>query len=192
MDDGYIKFVCERVDDDLVIPTELLEELNSVREVLMGWGYLGMLPDGVGYGNISVRMGSEFIITGSATGAIPRLDAGHWVRIDSYSLERNSVRCTGRGDPSSESMSHAAIYDSAASANWVLHIHSRDLWGRHAFVLPTTPVADAYGTTALARSIKSLVSGIGEEGVIALGGHPEGMLLWAPDSARALALIQAL
>jgi len=57
-----------------------------------------------------IRGGNQFVITGSATGEIPELEPGHYVKVNSFNIEDNAVQCVGPLKASSESLTHAAIY----------------------------------------------------------------------------------
>lgn len=86
--------------------------------------------NGVGFGNLSVRDGVSrtFYITGSATGSLPELTPTDCVRIVAYDFAKNSLRYEGIAVPSSESLTHAAIYESDSSISAVIHCHDSDLW----------------------------------------------------------------
>jgi len=64
----YIKFTYERARGDIA-PFNALAELNACRQKLVDQHLLGVYPNGVGFGNLSVRDGAtrNFCITGSAT-----------------------------------------------------------------------------------------------------------------------------
>jgi L-ribulose-5-phosphate 4-epimerase len=111
------------------ISNELLAEINRVRSELMAKGYLGVLPNGIGFGNISVRIGTtdQFYITGSATGGIPVLETSHIAVVERAEIKNNSLVCRGLTAASSESMSHAIIYKTVPNANAVVHIHNSAL-----------------------------------------------------------------
>ena len=74
--EGYIKFEVHWSpapawkDEDVA-------DLNEWRAAAYQHELIGVYPDGVGYGNISKRWeeGNQFLISGSATGHLPRLTA---------------------------------------------------------------------------------------------------------------------
>jgi L-ribulose-5-phosphate 4-epimerase len=70
----YIKFSCERVAPGIA-SFGGLADLNAYRRKLLCLRLIGMDPNGIGFGNLSVRDGAtdKFYITGSATGGIPEL-----------------------------------------------------------------------------------------------------------------------
>ena len=125
----YVKFTYERARADIA-PFDALAELNTYRRKLLEQRLMGVDSNGVGFGNLSVRDGvsGNFYITGSATGALPELTATDCVRVVAYDFARNWLRYEGAAIPSSESLTHAAIYESDPSTSAVIHCHDSDLW----------------------------------------------------------------
>ena len=70
----YVKFSCEPLAGEIASFSGLAE-LNAYRRKLLDLGLIGVNPNGIGFGNLSVRDGAtkNFYITGSATGGIPEL-----------------------------------------------------------------------------------------------------------------------
>ena len=93
-------------------------------------------------------------------------------------MERNTLSCRGLARASSESLSHAAIYEAAPDARAVIHIHSARIWGEHRGGLPTTPPAVEYGTPEMALALKKLAASLqsGGDRVIIMGGHEDGVI----------------
>jgi L-ribulose-5-phosphate 4-epimerase len=127
---GVVKFNCHWNQSGPVISDEQYEIINYWREVLFNMDLIGAYENGVAFGNISMRAGSgnQFVITGSATGEIPELEPGHYVKVNSFNIEDNAVQCVGPLKASSESLTHAAIYSSDPGSNAVVHVHSIELW----------------------------------------------------------------
>ena len=152
-DEGSIKFHCEWHDapaPDL----QLLSELLAARDRMFDLGLIGVLPDGVGYGNASIRLDRErFIITGSGSGGVARLGADMLTTVTAVSLENNSVVCHGPVIASSESMTHAALYHADPKIGCVLHLHSSTIWNRLLGIVPTTRSDVPYGTPAMAAEV---------------------------------------
>ena len=117
-----------------------------------------MDSNGVGFGNLSVRDGvsRNFYITGSATGGLPELTPTDCVRVVAYDFARNWLRYEGAAIPSSESLTHAAIYESDPSTSAVIHCHDSDLWATLLDRAPTTSKSVAYGTPEMAYEIMRL------------------------------------
>ena len=78
----YVKFTYQRARADIA-PFDALAELNAGRRKLLEQRLMGVDPNGVGFGNLSVRDGvsGNFYITGSATGGLPELTPMDCVRV---------------------------------------------------------------------------------------------------------------
>lgn len=140
---------------------------------------IGSFPDGIGYGNVSIRTGSDqFIISGTATGNKKELTETDYSFVTRYNIEKNEVECTGLSKASAESLSHAAVYLGDPEIQSVIHIHNLVLWERYLDVLPTTPQTAEYGTPELAFAILKLFEKkeVSTSQVIIMGGHKEGII----------------
>lgn len=192
--EGYIKYRSHLLEWQIP-ELEGFEELNRCRTELFDLRLLGAYPDGVGYGNVSMRVDAgRFIITGSATGAVRELGRDHYVLVESFDLKENSVRAVGRINPSAESMSHGAVYRARSGVGCVIHIHSRALFDymRREGYWETDP-AIPFGTPELASAINDLVlSMLGDEGVFVTAGHDEGIIAFGRDVAAAKAMIMSV
>ena len=102
-----IKFHYESSERDLA-PFPGFEELNAGRQELRRLSLLGVDEDGIGFGNVSLRDGTSFYITGSGTGALPALTLRDYAKVVAWDFERNWLRCEGRVIASAESLTHAA------------------------------------------------------------------------------------
>ncbi len=197
-DDGYIKFTCHLISEKTEIPASLFDPLNFWREEMWQKSYIGAYPDGIGYGNISVRIPSsdQFYISGSATGSLPELAQIHYPLVEQCDLTQNTIWCRGLVKASSESMSHAAIYSCDSEIGSVVHIHNRKLWDKYLDVLPTTAKEVEYGTPEMAYEIIRLM-GLPEtqEGkVFVMGGHAEGIVAFGKtveEAARRILELEA-
>jgi len=176
MDEGYIKFNCNWIlSND--IPLDKVAELNMWREIMYDKGWIGLYPDGIGFGNISMRCDEKtFLISGTATGGLPTLTKSHYSLVTNYNLSTNTVTCMGPVKASSESLTHALIYECSAATNAVIHIHNLDLWNRLLHHAPTSSENISYGTPEMANEIKRLFAetALGKEKIIVMGGHREG------------------
>jgi ribulose-5-phosphate 4-epimerase/fuculose-1-phosphate aldolase len=183
MKEGYIKFNCDWKREEIRIDENVLQELEKQRSILYELGLIGMYADGIGFGNISVRLAKDnkFIITGSATGQFPVLNLSHYSLVTDLNFEKNSISCTGQTKASAESLTHAAVYKGLPGVNAVVHIHSMKLWEKLKNKLPTTSDTIEYGTPEMALAVKELaVAGNSHsEKIIIMGGHQEGILAFA-------------
>lgn len=178
-EEGYIKFNCIRQDKDFHLPGDKFEKLTSWRNRLYQNHLIGSYPDGIGFGNISIRMSlNNFIITGSATGNKPELNKDDFVLVTHYDLTKNEVRCLGKIPASSESMSHAAVYDTETGINAVIHVHHLQLWKKLKNRVPVTKPDIEYGTPEMALEIKDLFrrTNVSQLKIFVMGGHNEGII----------------
>jgi hypothetical protein len=189
--EGYVKYAADHWSAPAVEPPSW-KELNEARTRLYDLGLIGVLPNGVGFGNVSVRLqDGEFLITGTATGGRRVLTPNDYCVVKSFNLEENRVTTSGPVRASSESMSHGAVYRARVSAGCVIHVHSRKIFdamlGDGSL---STPPEAAYGTPALALSIASLAAGRkAGGGILVLAGHDEGVLAYGASVQEALDLI---
>ncbi|MGM0443601.1 MAG: class II aldolase/adducin family protein [Fibrobacterota bacterium] len=178
-DEGYIKYHTE-MTGEFRCPGMFLDQLNSVRTTLHTRGLIGMYDDGIGYGNISMRSGTGFIISASATGSKKILDSGEYVHVHAVDIDRNTVFARGMQKPSSESLTHGAIYAACEEARAVIHVHSRELFdylAQHPDSWATSRGV-AYGTPEMARAISDLVTHHGACRIFYTPGHDEGVFAY--------------
>lgn len=109
----YVKFTYQRARADIA-PFNALVELNAYRRKLLELRLVGLDSNGIGFGNLSVRDGAtqNFYITGSARGGLPKLSLTDCVRVVDCDFKKNWLQYEGTAIPSSESLTHAAIYES--------------------------------------------------------------------------------
>jgi len=189
MTEGYIKFNCEWEQKEISIPASTFLELEASRDLLFKQKLIGMYPDGIGYGNISTRIDkSTFLITGSATGQFEHLTHEHYAVVTDYNFQKNSISCTGKTKASSESLTHAAVYEILPEVSAVVHIHCLWLWEKLLNILPTTPSEIEYGTPEMALSIQKIISET-EGNTIIMGGHREGILSFGQNLDEATSSI---
>ena len=178
MDEGYIKFRCNWIEEDYIHPEQILE-LNQWRQQLYDHGLIGMYADGIGYGNISMRVDQQtFIISGSATGGMKQLGAAEFAIVTDCEIDRNTITCRGRILASSESMTHAAIYACSPEINAVLHVHHREMWLHGLSTWPSTSAQIAYGTPEMARAVQELCQtpALQQQKIMAMAGHEDGIV----------------
>lgn len=174
-DEGYIKFNLSWRNENFYFSDNDFITINSFRNSLYKQNLIGAYSDGIGFGNVSLRMkNSKFIISGSATGNIETLKKEDYSLITDFDIKNNSVTCIGLTKASSESMSHAAIYEANKNVNSVIHIHHKKMWNIFLDKLPTTNKNGEFGTPEIALEIKKLTKK--DSGIIIMGGHPEGII----------------
>ena len=192
--EGYVKYTAEHTDVALDLPNNVLEQwtgLNEARTSLHKLGLIGVYPNGIGYGNLSLRFrGEEFVISGTATGAKMVLNLSEYCLVNSFDIARNKVVSSGPVQASSESMTHGAVYHSCSEANCVIHIHSREIFdGMIRGKYPVTPKDAEYGTPQMAIAIGKLAEAEGDKGRIVMAGHDEGVIAYGTTIKKALSEI---
>ena len=184
----YVKFTYQRARADIA-PFDALTELNACRRKLLEQRLIGLDANGIGFGNLSVRDGSttSFYITGSATGGLPELRPTDCVRVVAYDFAKNWLRYEGLAIPSSESLTHAAIYESDPSTSAVIHCHDPVLWRALRDRVPTSSKAVAYGTPEMAYEIMRLFKGtdVRSRKLLVMAGHDGGIVTFGQNFEEA-------
>jgi L-ribulose-5-phosphate 4-epimerase len=180
----YVKFTYQGASTDIA-PFDALTELNACRRHLLELRLIGVDSNGIGFGNLSVRDGvsGNFYITGSATGGLPELTPTDCVRVVAYDFARNWLRYEGVAIPSSESLTHAAIYESDPTISAVIHCHDSVLWRTRLDRVPTTSKAIVYGTPEMAYEIMRLftVSDVRSREIFVMAGHEGGIVTFGKN-----------
>ncbi len=201
VDEGAIKFDADHRVRPLA-PRRYGEaacRLIAWREILAKTGLVGQEPGlygGFGYGNVSCRVGPPsmprrrraFLITGTQTSGKSCMSLADLCVVERCDLEHNSVESRGSVLPSSESLTHGAIYDLGCHLRYVFHAHSPTIWHRAAALrIPTTDRGVAYGTPGMAREVERLwrVSALPDLGILAMGGHEDGILAFGRTAEQA-------
>ena len=189
--EGLTKFSL-RYEQSSPLPDEAVRELCAWRRIFFQTGLIAQSPDryqGYGFGNISCRLThfSEkipeqalFAISGTQTGQLAELDARHFAIVVGCDVAQNHISAIGPIRPSSESMTHAAIYCENESTGAVIHGHSPDIWNAaEALKIPTTSPNIAYGTPEMAYAVQEQVAKISQSQkptLLAMGGHEDGIV----------------
>jgi ribulose-5-phosphate 4-epimerase/fuculose-1-phosphate aldolase len=153
---------------------------------------------GAAFGNVSVRTGGaappgrrSFAITCTQSGGDRTLLSDRWVKVVRYDCVQNSVHAVGPCPPSSESMTHGAIYDASLDIRCVLHGHDPRLWSTLLTLSqPHVPSEFTYGTPEMGIAVSELVresttSTWALPGVLAMAGHRDGFLAWGTSPVEA-------
>lgn len=200
--EGVIKFSLSYTVSDTGLDFPDFDTLNQSRDLLWQWGVLGQDAAryaGLGYGNISVRMvepeqTGAFVITGTQTGHLPTLTALHYARVLAYDLSCHWLQADGARKPSSEALTHAAIYQCVPSANAIIHGHHPQLWQQARALELTCSAADIpYGTPQMAQAMQDLLRDtLPPRNTIVMLGHEDGFITWGENLAQAVALLRQL
>lgn len=200
-DEGVIRFGADHREAPLDLRRfgELAWRLLAWREILARLGLVGQDAaryGGAAYGNVSCRVGApssprrerSFLITGTQTSGRACAGPDTLCVVERYDLERNRVASHGPSLPSSESMTHGALYDLGSHVRWVFHAHAPVLWrAARELRLPTTPADVGYGTVAMARAVEALwrSGSLAEAQILAMGGHEDGIVVFGRTAEEA-------
>ena len=188
----YIKFTCERAAAEIT-SFDGLAELNAYRRKLIQFRLIGADANGIGFGNLSIRDGAanNFYITGSATGGIPELTLADCARVVAYDFARNWLRCEGSAIPSSESLTHAAVYASDTDTGAIIHCHDSKLWAALLNRAPTSSNTVEYGTPEMAYEVLRLfnVTDVQRRKILVMAGHEGGVVAFGRDLGEAFGVL---
>ncbi len=170
-----------------------LAELNAWRSILFRLGLIGQDPQrygGLGFGNLSFRLDRtrQFVITGSQTGGLERLTPEHYCRIVHADAGQNHIVAEGANKPSSEALTHAAVYQASQRVRAVVHVHSPVIWRHHQALALSAVAADVrYGTPAMAAAVLSLFGEdrLAETCLFVMLGHEDGVVAFGDSIAEA-------
>jgi len=191
--EGVIRFRLDHRE----APAPSAEETADLRgwfRVLRLLDLLGRDPRrylGYAYGNISRRRGDRFIISCTQTSGREKLEADNFSRVTDFDMTTNRLQSEGPCPPSSEAMTHGAVYQALPQAGAVFHVHSPDMWHKAKELgLPETDAAIEYGTPEMAAAVMTLLRDNPAQ-VFSMGGHEDGIVAWGESPGEAgAALLQ--
>lgn len=188
LDEGVIKFKftlkkAPPLDEGSYI------ELEKWRVILFKMKLIGEYQtEKIGYGNLSRKISSntgEFIITGTQTGRLANLSGLHYTRVTKCNLSKMNVEASGPIAPSSESLTHFAIYNSCPHINSIFHVHSKELWQYMIDKgLDATSESISYGTPEMADEAKKCI-GNKKSGIFVMKGHQDGVISYGTSIEEA-------
>ena len=186
MIDGVIKYRVEH-ENSLAPSFANFSTLEALRSRLFALGLIGE-KDGIGYGNLSKRVGQShtFFITATQTGKQANLTPEQYTHIDDYDFEKFTVFSKGTHKPSSEALSHAMIYEVDTDINVVIHIHSHALWllmQEHQYLSTQAE----YGTEQMVNEIEMLYRDINPftNNAFVMKGHEDGIITFGRNIEEA-------
>ena len=191
---GSVKFKCKQV------PIKIsrfagFAELNKYRRKLLDLGVMGVDANGIGFGNLSVRDGgtARFYITSSATAGIVEPTPADYAKVVAYDFAKNWLRCEGSRVASSESLTHAAVYESDPTAHAVIHCHDMNLWSALLDKAPTTPKRVEYGTAEMAYAAQRLfeVTDVKTRKIFVMAAHDGGLVTFGKNLQDAFGILMS-
>lgn len=195
--EGIIKYQCDFTLAP-ALPVEQISELNAWRKLMVITGLIGQDPNrygGYGYGNISCRMDTKeranrrhpFVITGSQTGGKRDLRTEDYVVVTACYAAENRLEAEGPIQPSSESLTHGAVYALDSHILWVVHAHSPEIWhNAEALGVPMTANVP-YGSPEMAEEVGRLYreSDMPQKRIFGMLGHEDGIVTFGNTAEEA-------
>jgi ribulose-5-phosphate 4-epimerase/fuculose-1-phosphate aldolase len=195
--EGVVKFEASHTTAPLTSSArEAVAALCGWRAILFRLGLIGQDAqryDGAAYGNVSARVGPfpgergarPFVVSGTQTGAHADVTGRDFAVVTSWDVKRNRVTSTGPAAPSSESMTHGAVYDVSPAIRAVLHVHAPEIH-RAALAtgeLPLTAPGIDYGTPAMALEVARLwrSTSLPDGRVFVMTAHEDGVVAFGPS-----------
>ncbi|MEG4218233.1 class II aldolase/adducin family protein [Microcoleus sp. Pol14C6] len=179
MDEGVVKYRCDWEEADPVAARNIAD-LMDWRDRLHAWGLIGVYENGIGFGNVSVRLGNscQFVISGTQTAHLRTLGPEFYCTVTEFDLEQNFLGCRGPVQASSESLTHGALYLQREDVGGIIHVHNPKLWQQLLFKIPTTRKEIPYGTPQMALEMFRLFEeeNLAERKILAMAGHEDGII----------------
>jgi L-ribulose-5-phosphate 4-epimerase len=189
--EGVVKFNCQWTKS-APLDEAWIRDLNIWRDKLYQLGLIGLNEDGIGYGNISIRfLKNQFIISGSGTGKFKKLTGEHYALVTDYDVKKNAISSTGPLIASSESLTHAMIYEYASQVHAVMHVHHFKTWKKLLGTLPATAENIEYGTADMAKEIARLFNeqNLSQHKIFAMAGHNGGIISFGKNLGQAAEIL---
>ncbi len=113
------------------------------------------------------------------------------LRVVAYDFKRNWLRCEGSAIASSESLTHAVVYESDAKAGSIIHCHDSKLWAALLNQAPTSSKAVEYGTPEMAYEVTRLFkhTDVQDRKILVMAGHEGGIVAFGRDLEEAFAVL---
>ncbi|HAJ37825.1 MAG TPA: class II aldolase [Chloroflexi bacterium] len=195
--EGVVKYQCEYTPAP-ALPAAQISELNAWRKLMVLARLIGQNPDlygGYGYGNISHRLDTivradgrhPFVITGTQTGGKAELTPDDYVVVTACHPEENWLAAQGPVKPSSEALTHGAVYALDSQILWVVHAHSPEIWhNAEALGVPMTANVP-YGTPEMAAEVRRLYaeSDLPQKHIFGMAGHEDGIVTYGHTAEEA-------
>ncbi len=186
--EGVVKYSLDFTSKEISFEKEY-QVLEECRERLYVLGLIGAYNDGIGYGNISTRINDTdaFLITATQTGHLSNLSPTAYSLVEKIDFKSFKTIASGMSRPSSECITHGAIYSLDKEINAVVHIHNEKLWN---FMLENDLLSTKntpYGTPEMVEDVINIYKDIDvlSNNVFVMKGHFEGIVSFGKDIAQA-------
>ncbi|MEG3934609.1 class II aldolase/adducin family protein [Microcoleus sp. T3_B1] len=195
MDEGVVKYRCDWEEADPVAARNIAD-LMDWRDRLHAWGLIGVYENGIGFGNVSVRLGNsgQFVISGTQTAHLKTLGPEFYCTVTEFNLEQNFLGCRGPVQASSESLTHGALYLQTEEVGGIIHVHNPKLWQQLLFKIPTTRKEIPYGTPQMALEMFRLFEeeNLADRKILAMAGHEDGIICFGSTVDEAGKVLSAV
>lgn len=186
--EGVVKYSLDFTLKEISYEKEY-QVLEECRERLYALGLIGAYCDGIGYGNISQRIvdTDKFLITATQTGDLNSLTSKEYSLVENIDFRSFKTTAIGMSRPSSECITHGAIYSLDKEINAVIHIHNEKLWN---FMLENNLLSTndtLYGTPEMVKDVIEIYKDIDvlSNNVFVMKGHFEGIVSFGKNIAQA-------
>lgn len=193
--EGVVKYSLDFTKKEIDIGDEY-KLLENVRQRLYALGLIGAYEDGIGFGNISYRYknSEQFVITSTQTGHLDSLDINHYSLVENIDFDSFKTTASGQSKPSSECITHGAIYKLDANINAVIHIHNEKLWN---FMLENNYLSTndtPYGTPKMVEDVIAMYKDKEPllNNLFVMKGHFEGIVSFGKNLAEAEKVLNSL
>ena len=179
--DGVIKFELTHLPGDLPGHADASAIIHWFG-ICRALNLIGQDPkryEGAAYGNISQRLEHGFLVTGTQTGGKQALNMQGIAWVTECDSASNRVSSRGPARPSSESLTHAQVYQELPEVSFVIHVHSPLIWRQtETLELPATPPQAAYGTPEMAFEVARVFreTSLADLRIVAMLGHEDGVI----------------
>lgn len=196
--EGVIKFQMRHKYQSVKSDWQELRQMNAWRHLLFRLQMIGQDDKrygGLAFGNVSRRRGREgahFWVSATQTSSKAFLSQEELCEVMAYDLQQHILYSRGLAPPSSETLTHASIYQAKAQVSCVIHVHSPDIWLQtHQLGLAHTDSNISYGTHAMVEATQNLLDGplSGNCGLYTMLGHEDGVVAFAENIADCAELI---
>lgn len=187
-EEGVVKYSLEFKKTEPISST-CKDKIESIREDMYALNLIGAYDDGIGFGNISLKMDNsdKFVITGTQTGHLERLHVEDYSMVERVDFDTFTTYASGACRPSSEAITHACIYALDKKVKAIIHVHNEKLWKymlEHDYV-STSDVE--YGSLEMTKDIQQIYSSLDalENCSFVMRGHFEGVFVFAKSLQEA-------
>ena len=188
IDDGVVKYNLRYTKTDEITIKECTR-IEKTRARLFCLGLIGAYSNGIGFGNISLRYKKKnsFVITATQTGEYPKLTPSYYSLVKKVDFKKFTTYAIGPSKPSSEAISHAAIYNLDSNINAIIHIHNKKIWN---YMLENDYLSTndtPYGTPEMVEDIKEIYKDIDPflNNVFVMKGHEDGVITFGKSLKEA-------